>query len=279
MATPAESKLKPSEVLITGGRGYIGSHLLTLTDALVLDLSEGTSLQEFDPRETRYRDVKIVVHLADRRLEELTAENLSENLRLHENFLKKTEDFPRLEKVIFSSSCSVYGFSEEWISESSPVRPTSFYAESKLSVERLLNESSVPSRILRFGTAHGWSRRMRSDLLVNQFARAAARGERLKVFAPHSWRPYIHCRDFARVLRAEIFSDRKGLKNVVTENLSKQQILDSEPLRRAGFRHDVVEQGDPRDYRVTVDSSLLRDRVGVSEGIDEMMEHYRANQT
>lgn len=275
MATLAE--LRPSEVLVTGGRGYVGSHLLSMTEALVLDLADGKSLDDFDGRAPQYREVKIVVHLADRRLEELGADNFSDHLRTHENFLGKLAELPRLSKVIFSSSCSVYGFSEEWISESSTVQPTSFYAESKLHVERLLRDFGLPNLVLRFGTAHGWSRRMRSDLLINQFAKAAVEGAKLSVYAPLAWRPYIHCRDFARVLHREIRSDATGLKNIVTENLSKQQILESELLRRSELRYELVERGDPRDYRVIPDPGLLEGMTRVCEGIEEMMGHYRAN--
>src|SRR5262249_19126714 len=80
-----------------------------------------------------------------------------------------------VERFIFASTCSNYGLSDEStvVSEDSPLRPLSLYAETKVDAERWIEARSGRCQgiVLRFATAHGLSPRMRFDLTVNEFTR------------------------------------------------------------------------------------------------------------
>jgi nucleoside-diphosphate-sugar epimerase len=63
------------------------------------------------------------------------------------------EDFSG--RIIFPSTCSVYGAQDTELDEHSPTQPLSLYAESKLEAERILTERRPDSLILRLATLAG----------------------------------------------------------------------------------------------------------------------------
>lgn len=73
-------------------------------------------------------------------------------------------------RIIFPSTCSVYGAQDGILDESSPTGPLSLYAESKLEAEAILQSSSNSTLIFRLGTLFGLSdqfARLRVDLVLN----------------------------------------------------------------------------------------------------------------
>lgn len=272
--------LDKSKILVTGSSGYIGSHLREWLPFMGLDQnssvdSERKFLGDFAAHRSDYSEVETVIHLADRRLQDIHQDNLKENVLQHRRFLEQVQALPRLKRLIFSSSCSVYGFSESWVTELSTVNPTSFYAESKLHVESLIHELKLPHLILRFGTAHGWSPVMREDLFVNELAKTAAKGGKVDIYSAEAWRPYVHCRDFARVLaQAALGELEDSLVNVVTENFTKNQILNLPVLKNSRLQSQVSPQGDPRNYKVQVRSELFSQHITMEQGLQEMLVHY-----
>ena len=73
----------------------------------------------------------------------------------------------KLEKVIFVSTCSNYGISDnkKRINENSELKPLSLYAKDKVKIEKFIlslkNKTKTCFTILRFATAFGLSPRMR----------------------------------------------------------------------------------------------------------------------
>jgi len=112
-----------------------------------------------------------------------------------------------VQRFVFSSTCAVYGASRETAREGSPARPVSGYARHKLAAEQLLLETAradCAPTVLRFGTVHGLSPRMRFDLVVNRLAAQAARERRLRIFGGNQWRPFLHVQDAARAIVAAL---------------------------------------------------------------------------
>jgi FlaA1/EpsC-like NDP-sugar epimerase len=60
-----------------------------------------------------------------------------------------------IQRLIFSSSCSVYGKTSELCYEDSPTSPVSLYAQTKLDSEKELMDSKIDTKVLRFSTIFG----------------------------------------------------------------------------------------------------------------------------
>jgi UDP-glucose 4-epimerase len=150
------------KVLVTGGAGYVGSHVVRhLVDAgrdvVVLDdLSIGhraavgkATLVAGDYGDEAALDgvfagggFDAVVHMAG---SSLVGESMAEPARYYENNVTKTlsllEAMRRhdIKAIVYSSSAAVYGEPQDIpIREEHPCRPTNPYGETKLAVERML---------------------------------------------------------------------------------------------------------------------------------------------
>jgi nucleoside-diphosphate-sugar epimerase len=267
------------KILVTGGLGYVGAHLRRLLpEALIWDRKPGGGIQgEIDDDALfsgALTEVEEVIHLADRRYQDFPPGALARNLEAHRSFFRGLQQLPRLRRVLFASSCSVYGTAAGEITESAPVNPTSAYAESKLGTERLLRESGLPWVILRFGTAFGWSPEMRRDLLINQMAEACRKGASLELFDLNAQRPYVHCRDFARALTHGLTLPPGSLVNVAQTNRSKRELL--ETFQRLGrpLLTEALAQKDARNYFVSGENAQALGftfQWDMEKGIEEML--------
>ena len=233
-----------SNILVTGGCGYIGSRLveelLNKQENKVVVLDSGIfgfdSLSEFLYSE-RFKlvkgDIRIkedilkslnqidtIIHLAS-----LVGEpscvvdkdiaydiNVRGTRNLVECAVKKG-----VKNFIFASSCSVYGFGKDKFDEHSIPNPVDYYAELKLLSEKdLLNyKDKLNIIILRFCTVFGLSRRMRFDLAVNVMTASALNNGVINVYGGQQERPFIHCGDVARAINL-LFEER--CKNKYTDN-------------------------------------------------------------
>jgi len=213
------------KVLITGGLGHIGSHLIrklplkykiTVVDNLLtqrycslFDLDRNIKFIEKDIDELTEDDVvgiDVVIHLAAI----TNAEGSFKNKEEVENVnIVKTEKFIGLCKkvgisyFIFPSSTSVYGASVDVVYEDddSVVNPQSPYAETKIGIENLLkNQSDINYLILRFGTIFGESIGMRFHTAINKFCYEVSLGKPLTIWKQNyeQVRPYLGLGDAVR---------------------------------------------------------------------------------
>ena len=287
-------------ILVTGGAGYIGSILVRqllqkdyavrVVDNLrfggesLIELLEHPNF-EFVKADIRdeaalekvLADVWACVHLAAivgdpacaTEPELARATNLTASMRFYEQC-----EEAKLERFVFASTCSNYGKMPDpggFVDESSPLKPVSLYAETKVAFEKFLlgqdPDNHCKPTCLRFSTVYGLSPRIRFDLTVNEFAKELALGRELVVFGEQFWRPYCHVRDLARsavmVLEAEATKVAFDVFNVGAshENYQKQTIIKliqkELPEARIKFVH---KNEDPRDYRVRFEK--IRERLG-----------------
>ena len=198
-------------------------------------------------------------------------------------------DGRRLDRVVFVSTCSNYGFVDGGApaDEDHPLKPLSPYAEAKVAVERrlLALAGTVDYRptILRFATAFGLAPRMRFDLTVNQFTRQMYLGRELLVYDSHTWRPYCHLGDFCEIIGRVLEAPERDVSFQVFNaggeegNFTKQMIVDAilEFLPDAPIRYENKGR-DARNYRV--DFAKIRAVLGfeprttVRHGIAELIE-------
>jgi nucleoside-diphosphate-sugar epimerase len=180
-----------------------------------------------------------------------------------------------VKRLIFASTCSNYGKmeSEEYVSETSPLRPVSLYAELKVKFEQYLLENRTNNNLiataLRFATVYGLSPRMRFDLTVNEFIREVTLGRELQIFGEQFWRPYCHVNDLARsVIHVLEMPAEKVANNVfgvgdTKENYQKKMIAEEikNIVPKSAIKY-IKKDEDPRDFRV--DFSKIKNELGFS---------------
>lgn len=184
-------------------------------------------------------------------------------------------------RIIFPSTCSVYGAQDEELDEASPTNPLSLYAETKLEAERILTERRPDSLMLRLATLAGMGdtySRIRLDLVVNLLVvRARLIGE-LEVFGGDQYRPLLHVRDVATAVVPHLTSDARGIYNLGTENMTirelAQRVVDR--VGKAEIRVVDVPFQDTRNYRVSFERAQndlgYVSEHSVDEAIDDIAE-------
>ena len=180
-------------------------------------------------------------------------------------------------KIVFFSTCSVYGAQDNILDENSNTNPLSVYASTKLSAEKiLLNKNSL---IFRLGTLFGIGdtfSRIRMDLVVNVLTAKAITEKKLTVFGGRQFRPLLHVKDAARMIILATESEKTGIYNLHSENI---KIIDLAERVKKKFENVLIEKvdikfQDARNYRVNGDK-LKKDfdfvpKYSVEDGVTEI---------
>jgi nucleoside-diphosphate-sugar epimerase len=294
------------KVLITGGAGYIGSVLtsyLLRSGANVTGLDSlrygGESVLGFihHPNyafvQGDIRDVELlegllsnidtIVHLASLVGDRACDANPSLTRRINVDGTRVVVDAAQrvgISRLLFASTASCYGANPDGIfaDESSVLNPLTLYAETKVEAEQIILNAGYT--VGRFATVYGLSARMRFDLILNQFALEAFRGD-LCVYNPAAWRSHIHVWDLARAICVLLGADdtRAQVFNVGGHNRRKLDLV-NHLQTLVGFDVDHVEPGtDSRDYQVNFDgiralgfTSVLTPENGCNEIITSLQD-------
>ena len=180
-------------ILLTGGAGYIGSHVanllldkgynVTIIDSLI------TGNKKLIPKKADFficdiADQKKISKIINQKKFDLVMhfaglirvdESVKEPDKYYEFNYEKAKIFlnicfkNNLKKIIFSSTASIYGNPEEdKVSENSQLNPLNPYADSKLRLENFIVEQSVKENIkyiiLRYFNVAGADEKMRTGL-------------------------------------------------------------------------------------------------------------------
>jgi nucleoside-diphosphate-sugar epimerase len=168
----------------------------------------------------------------------------------------------RVSRYILTSSCSVYGFREGLLDESTPPNPLTAYARANVMAEgdtlSLANGFFCPSAV-RFATLYGLSGRMRFDLAVNAMVAGARASGKIPIMKDGTqWRPFLHVRDAARalvnLLDREISPIRGRFFNIGSDDQNYQIAKLAEIVAASMMAKPTLEwYGDPdrRSYRVS----------------------------
>ncbi len=182
-------------------------------------------------------------------------------------------------RIIFLSTCSVYGAQDGLLDESSATNPLSVYAVTKLAAEQHL--AGKNSLIFRLGTLFGVGdlfSRIRLDLVVNTITVKACQTGRIMVFGGGQYRPLLHVRDAARAIVDNLETASTGIFNLASGNI---RIVDLAGLLRNHFPDLVVEQTerrfeDTRNYRVSSERAGRVLGVKPERSIDDGIEEIKA---
>ena len=271
------------KILITGGAGYIGSMLstklvnlgyqVTVIDLLKYDKNSLSHLFFYKNFRFIKQDVtnstfmkKIIKNydliiplaalvgapLCDK-FKKKTLKTNVETIKIIIKNIKKNQ------KIIYPTTNSGYGIGQKnkFCDENSPLNPISLYGRTKLEAETLIlkHKNSIAFRL---ATVFGFSYRMRTDLLVNNFVQTTIKKE-LLIFEPKFRRNYIHIVDVvnAFIFAIENFNKLKG--NVFNLGLSSANLTKLMLAKKIKQNYKKVKikiiknRSDPdkRDYYVS----------------------------
>lgn len=180
-------------------------------------------------------------------------------------------------KIIFFSTCSVYGAQEGVLNEESEVNPLSEYAKSKLVAEEILTNSDAI--VFRLGTLFGIGdefSRIRLDLVVNVLVTKALIDNKMSVFGGEQWRPLLHVKDVANAVDHTIESSLKGVFNLHYKNFKISEIADliKEKISNVEIVTTPLPFQDARNYQVSSEKLKLASNfvaeVSLEKGIEEV---------
>ncbi len=180
-------------------------------------------------------------------------------------------------RIIFMSTCSVYGAQDKVLDETSPTAPLSLYAQTKLEAEKCLKHKNAI--IFRLGTLFGVGdlfSRIRLDLVVNILTVKAHTEGKITVFGGDQFRPLLHVMDVARAVEMNLETEHKGIFNLHRQNV---RIMDLAYQIRNHFpdleiEHTEMPFQDTRNYRVS--SKKAEETFGfkaihsIDEGIEQL---------
>ncbi len=246
------------KILVTGGAGYIGTSLVQalaadeqVSEIIIYDnlsranynlflgqpYTDGNKIRFvqgdlLDSRKLRknLEGVSVVYHLAAK----VSTPFANTDGHMHEQVnhwgtaeLVYAVEESQVEKLVYTSSSSVYGSAAELITEQSSLNPRTLYGISKQRGEEHVArlQDKVTTYIIRLGNVFGYNKSMRFDAVINRFMFDAHFKNRISIDGNgKQWRAFVHINTVKHVLSELLHSTLpSGTYNLVDRNL---QILD-----------------------------------------------------
>jgi len=283
----------PKHVLVTGGAGYIGS---VLTELLLERGYEVTILDRFffgdtiadlrrSPRlhvirddirwcgDTVMRGIDAVCDLAALSNDPAGELDPAKTLEINHEGRARICRMARqagVRRYVLASSCSIYGFQDNVVDETSAINPLTTYAVANRRAEESTLALASPEftvTAVRQATVYGLSRRMRFDLAINGMTLALHKNRSVKILRDGTqWRPMVHLRDTSRAFIAVLEAAPAVVNGEIFNVGSDDQNLQVRPLAERlcgalGLAYVEDWYGDPDHRSYQVSFKKIRDRL------------------
>ena len=303
------------KILVTGGAGFIGSHVTsqlldTRHEVVVYDnLSRGFkhlvdkraffvkgSIQEEDKLQFYLEGVTAVIHMA---AFIIVPESVEKPKLYYENNCLGTKSLlaamkkSSVNKIIFSSSATVYGNPDKLpLTENSPLKtPSSPYGQTKLEMEKLIGlehkEGWLNAVILRYFNPYGPNElHIPETHAIPNFIKAAISKEPITLYwKGEQVRDFIYVEDLAQAHVKTIQEEGLKIYNVGTGKGTKVNDLVATISKIIGYKIKIQDLGErPGDVsELWADSSKIKKevdwepKVDLVEGLKKTIDFYRSS--
>lgn len=262
-----------TNVLITGGAGYVGSlltpqlldlgHKITVydmmyygSDFLPKDNPDLTVI-EGDIRDTAklakaMKGIDVVISLAC--ISNDASFELDENLSTSVNLdafepMVLAAKAAGVKRFIYASSSSVYGVSDAPdVTEDHPLVPLTLYNKFKGMCEPTLFKHQTKDFVcvtIRPATLCGYAPRQRLDLSVNILTNHAINNNKITVFGGSQLRPNLHVQDMCDLYKLLLdVPDEKIAGQIFNAGYQNQSIMDIAKIVKRVVQEEFPEKGD-----------------------------------
>ena len=272
------------DILVVGGAGYVGGgivdllskkHNVTVYDSLIYENSFRKDvdfifgdIRDYKKLNPILNNYDAVIWLAALVGDGACAINPTLTHEVNaETVNNLTKNFKG--KIVFLSTCSVYGAQDGILNEDSSVNPLSEYASSKLTAEKFLEDSDAI--IFRLGTLFGIGdqfSRIRLDLVVNILTTKALQDKKMSVFGGDQWRPLLHVKDVANAIDKTVQTDVNGIFNLHHKNYKIIELAEKIKEKIP----DVVIETTPLPFQDTRNYQVSSEKLKVATGFEALIE-------
>lgn len=305
-------------VLVTGSKGYIGTVLCQrllqagyevvgldsgfFQDNLLEPIKENYHFLKKDIRDVDYNDLAgldAIIHLAGLSNDPLGEFDVSVTEDINLNGTVRLAEIAKRSSVrrfVFASTQSIYGVSKvdfELDEDDSVKDPVTAYAKTKWAAEmylRRVSDKSFVTTSMRPSTVFGWSPRLRTDIVFNNFVSCAFLTGEIEILSDGSpWRPVIHVEDVcdafvaATVAPDEVVNRQAYNVGVLNGNYSVRELANaaSDVVRGSAVKF-CGGHTDPRSYKVCFDKifrdlgNYYRPNWSLQQGGDQLIRSFSA---
>jgi nucleoside-diphosphate-sugar epimerase len=294
------------EILITGAAGYIGSMLCTelvskgynVTAVDKLKYDKNSLCHLFFEKNFKFikedvtkpdvvkkiiKDKEFIIPLAGLVGAPLCEKKKREAVEINVNAIKLILKFVKKnQKIVYPTTNSGYGVGQKskFCDENSALNPLSLYGRTKAEAEKIVMKH--PNFVaFRLATVFGYSYRMRTDLIVNNFVEKAVKLKRLEIFEPRFRRNFIHIKDVVRAFVFAIENFKKVRNNIFNLGLSSANITKIQLAQKIKKKLKDIKilvnrsKSDPdkRDYFVSnkkIEKAGFKAKITIEDGIEEL---------
>ena len=296
-------------VLVTGGAGFIGSHIV---DALIAsghsvlvvdDLSTGqrenlnpaAEFFEYDVSawdfQFRVAERFVATHICHQAAQASLLRSEVDPTRDAETNILGTLNVIHLARksnarVVMASTSAVYACGSHWLDETSPCAPNRPYGISKWAAERYLEWSGLSYAILRYGNVYGPRQvPVGENQLVPRALDGLLRDKPFTIYGDGSHaRDYVFVEDVAQANVAALQSSECGIFNIGTGHAVSVNnlVADLQALTHTEQRtieHTDAKRGEPDFVRLSAIKAISQlhwqATVDVGKGLEKTLEWYK----